>query len=178
MTFHVEATALPGVMMLRTVSVSDDRGSFTRVGCVATLERSGIGFTARQVSLSRTPHRGTLRGLHFQRPPSAETKIVHCIAGGVFDVVLDLRPDSPSFCRALSMELSAEHGVGLLIPAGCAHGLLTLTDDVSMLYQIDCDYDPASASGVRWNDPAFAIQWPMSPAQISDRDSTWPDFVM
>jgi len=177
MTFHVETTNLPGVMMLRTVSASDDRGSFTRLGCVTTLDRFGISFAARQVSLSRTPRRETLRGLHFQRAPSAETKIVHCVSGTVFDVVLDLRPDSPSFCRSLCMELSARDGVGLLIPPGCAHGLLTLTDTVSVLYQIDRDYDPTAASGVRWNDPTFAIPWPMTPSHIADRDRTWPDFA-
>jgi dTDP-4-dehydrorhamnose 3,5-epimerase len=177
MTFHAETTDLPGVMLLRTRSADDDRGSFTRLGCVSTLERLGVSFTARQVSLSRTPRAGTLRGLHFQRPPSAETKIVHCIAGTVFDVVLDLRADSPGFRRSLCMELSAERGVGLLIPPGCAHGLLTLSDDVSILYQIDHDYDPAAASGVRWNDPVFAIPWPMPPSKISERDCAWPDFV-
>src|ERR1700733_9503566 len=127
MTFHVETTELPGVMKLRTAPTTDDRGSFTRLGCVSTLERSGVRFFPRQVSLSHTPQRGTLRGLHFQRPPSAETKIVHCVSGMVFDVVVDLRPDSPSFRHSLCTTLSSEGGLGLLIAPGCAHGLLTLT---------------------------------------------------
>ncbi len=177
MTFQVETTELPGVMKLRTVTATDDRGSFTRLGCVTTLARSGVQFSIRQVSLSRTPQRGTLRGLHLQRPPSAETKIVHCVAGMVFDVVVDLRPDSPSFRHSLCTTLSSEGGLGLLIAPGCAHGLLTLTDDASVLYQIDRDYDPASAFGVRWNDPAFNIPWPMTPSYISDRDRAWLDFV-
>jgi dTDP-4-dehydrorhamnose 3,5-epimerase len=173
----METTELPGVLKLRMNPITDDRGGFTRLGCVTTLERYGVQFSPRQVSVSHTQKRGTLRGLHFQRPPSAETKIVHCLSGSVFDVVVDLRPGSPGFRRSLCATLSPEGGFGLLIPPGCAHGLLTLTDDVSVVYQIDRDYDCAAASGVRWNDPAFAIPWPIVPLYISDRDQGWLDFV-
>jgi dTDP-4-dehydrorhamnose 3,5-epimerase len=177
MTIQVIPTLLPGVVLLQPTVAHDTRGSFARLSCVATLAAHGIAFSPRQTSLSRSARRGTLRGLHFQAAPSEETKIVHCIAGAVFDVVLDLRPGSPTFRRAFATELSAANGQGLLVPAGCAHGLLTLTDDAAVLYQIDRDHDPQRAHGVRWNDPAFEIGWPFSPEVISDRDTAWPDYV-
>ncbi len=177
MTLTLEPTPLPGVVLLRPVPARDTRGSFTRLSCTGTLAAAGIAFTVRQTSLSRSVRRGTLRGLHFQVAPSAETKIVHCVAGAVFDVALDLRPASPGFRQAFATELTADSGVGLLVPTGCAHGLLTLTDDAAVLYQIDRDHDPDRARGVRWDDPAFAIPWPMTPVTMSDRDRTWPDFA-
>ena len=173
---RVLPTPLPGVMLLETEPATDARGSFSRLSCVATLSAHGIAFTPRQTNLSRSSRRGTLRGLHYQTPPSEETKVVHCIAGAVFDVALDLRTGSPGLRRAFYAELSAANGRGLLIPPGCAHGLLTLTDDVAMLYQIDQDYDPAHSAGVRWNDAAFSIPWPMQPMEISERDAGWPAF--
>ena len=177
MTARLIPTPLPGVILIRNEPVTDARGSFSRLSCTTTLTAHGIAFSPRQTSLSRSSSRGTLRGLHFQGAPSEEAKIIHCIAGAVFDVVLDLRPASPTFRRAFSTELSAENEAGLLVPAGCAHGLLTLAGDTAVLYQIDRDYDPDRARGVRWNDPAFAIDWPFPPAVISDRDAAWPDFA-
>lgn len=176
MTTRLISTPLPGVFVLRSEPARDERGCFMRLSCVSTLAAQGIVFTSRQTSLSQSAHRGTLRGLHFQTAPSAETKIVHCVAGAVFDVALDLRPNSPTFRRSFSSELSASNGDGMLLAPGCAHGLLTLTDGAAVLYEIDRDYDPANATGVRWNDPAFAIAWPFPPATISDRDASWPDF--
>jgi dTDP-4-dehydrorhamnose 3,5-epimerase len=177
MTVRLVSTPMAGVFLLQPEAVHDARGSFTRLCCVATLAANGIAFSLAQTSLSRSSRRGTLRGLHFQAAPSAETKIVHCVAGAVFDVAVDLRSDSVSFRRAFSVELTAANGQGLLVPAGCAHGLLTLTDDSAVLYQIDRDHDPERARGVRWDDPAFSIAWPSPPVVISDRDATWPDFV-
>lgn len=171
------ATPLRGVVLLQSDAMTDARGSFGRLSCVATLAAHDIRFAPRQTSLSRSDRRGTLRGMHFQSEPAVETKLVHCIAGAVFDVALDLRPGSPTFRRAFAAELTATNGQGLLVPAGCAHGLLTLTDDAAVLYQIDRDYDPGCARGVRWDDPAFAIPWPSSPVVLSDRDAAWPDFV-
>jgi dTDP-4-dehydrorhamnose 3,5-epimerase len=173
---RVLPTPLPGVMLLESEPAHDLRGSFARLSCVATLAAHGIEFAPRQTSVSRSTRRGTLRGMHIQTPPSEETKIVHCVAGVMFDVALDLRPGSPAFRRAFHVELSATNGRGMLIPAGCAHGLLTLTDDVAVLYQIDRDYDPKNGSGVRWNDPAFEIAWPLPPIEISERDAAWPNF--
>jgi dTDP-4-dehydrorhamnose 3,5-epimerase len=177
MTPRVIATPISGVVLLEAAPIHDGRGSFARLSCIATLAAHGIAFTVRQTSLSRSHRRGTLRGLHFQIPPSAETKLIHCLAGAVFDVALDLRPDSPTFRHAFSTELSAANGRGMLIPSGCAHGALTLTDNVMMLYEIDCDHDLDRARGVRWNDPAFNIDWPFPPVVIADRDSAWPDFA-
>jgi dTDP-4-dehydrorhamnose 3,5-epimerase len=177
MTIRLIPTPLPGVLVLQAEVVQDARGSFARLSCVTTLAAAGLAFAPVQTSLSRSAKRGTLRGLHFQVGPSAETKIVHCIAGAVFDVALDLRPDSPAFRRCVCTELSAANGLGLLVPAGCAHGLLTLTDDAAVLYQIDTDHDPLHAGGVRWNDPVFDIPWPATPEVISVRDANWPDFL-
>jgi dTDP-4-dehydrorhamnose 3,5-epimerase len=177
MTLRLFPTPLPGLVRLQPAPAHDARGSFTRLSCFATLAAQGIEFSPVQTSLSRSSLRGTLRGMHFQLAPAAETKIVHCIAGAVFDVVLDLRPDSPTFRKHFSTELNAQDGQGLLVPAGCAHGLLTLTYDAAVLYQIDRAHDPERARGVRWNDPAFAIVWPSTPAVMSDRDAAWPDFV-
>jgi dTDP-4-dehydrorhamnose 3,5-epimerase len=168
------STSIPGVMRLLSRSAHDPRGSFTRLSCAATLAAGGFAFTPRQTSLSTSPIRHTLRGLHFQNGAAAETKIVHCLAGAIFDVVVDLRPDSPTFRQVFHTELSAHQG--LLVPVGCAHGLLTLTPDVVVLYQVDRDYDPDRAHGVRWNDLAFDIPWPHPPAVISARDAAWPDF--
>jgi dTDP-4-dehydrorhamnose 3,5-epimerase len=176
MTMRVVETALPGVVLLQADTARDTRGSFARLSCVATLAAHGIGFSPRQTSVSRSARRGTLRGLHFQAAPSAETKIVHCIAGAVLDAVVDLRPGSPSFRRAFTVTLRAGEGPGLLVPAGCAHGILTMTDDAAVLYQIDRDHDPEHARGVRWNDPAFKIAWPFPPEVLSDHDASWPDF--
>jgi dTDP-4-dehydrorhamnose 3,5-epimerase len=174
MSLHVAETAVPGVLRLRGEPAEDSRGSFARLCCVASLAAVGITFAARQTSLARTPGRLTLRGLHYQADPSAETKIIHCLAGRVFDVALDLRPQSKGFGRAHAVELGA--GDGLLIPPGCAHGLLTLSTDVVVLYQIDRDHDPAAARGIRWNDPAFDIPWPAPPSLLSPRDAAWPDY--
>lgn len=177
MTLHVTPTALPGVVLLDTAAAEDARGSFARLSCVTTLASHGITFVPRQTSLSRSSRRGTLRGLHFQLPPSEETKVVHCVAGAVFDVAVDLRGDSPSFRHVVCTELSATNRRGVLVPPGCAHGMITLTDDVAVLYQIDRDHDPAAAHGVRWDDPAFDIPWPLMPTVLSDQDAHWPDFV-
>lgn len=172
---RVSATALPGVLRIEADPARDARGSFSRLFCAASFAALGLDFSPRQTSVSRTAARGTLRGLHFQVPPSEETKLVSCMAGAVFDVVVDLRLDSPSYRRVVTTELRADDGVSLLIAPGCAHGVLTLSDDAVLLYHIDRDYDAARASGVRWNDPAFAIPWPFPPTVIAERDAAWPD---
>jgi len=120
---QITPTPLPGVMLVRVEPAYDERGSFARLGCTATLAQHGINFVPRQTSLSRSRRRGTLRGMHFQIPPSAETKLVQCVAGVILDVALDLRPESSTYRRAFHAELSADNGLGLLIPPGCAHGM-------------------------------------------------------
>jgi dTDP-4-dehydrorhamnose 3,5-epimerase len=170
-----EETPLPGVMLVQNCPAEDERGAFTRLFATDAFASHGLA-VSRQTSLSRTARQGTLRGLHFQRPPAAETKLVTCLAGRVFDVVADLRPASAGFRRWFGIELHAD-GPSLLIPPGCAHGFLTLTGAVAMLYHIDVDHDPTAATGVRWNDPALAIAWPFPPVLLGARDAAWPDLA-
>lgn len=176
MTLTVMPTPIEGVLLLRPDVAHDPRGSFARLTCRPTLRARGVDFVSLQTSVSRSAARGTLRGMHYQAGHAAEAKIVHCISGAIHDVALDLRAGSPSYGQAFGAELSAANACGLFIPAGCAHGFITLTDDVAMIYEIDQEYDPTAARGVRWNDPAFSIQWPIAPVVMSDRDAAWPDF--
>jgi dTDP-4-dehydrorhamnose 3,5-epimerase len=177
MTMRLIPSGLAGLFVIETVPARDDRGTFTRLGCVSTFAAHGIDFTPRQTSLSRSTHRHTLRGMHFQTTPAQEVKLVYCLSGSIHDVVFDPRPDSPTRGRYFTIELNRANGLGLLIPAGCAHGFLTLTENAAVLYQIDRDHDPSRAHGLRWDDPFFAAAWPAKPAVISDRDATWPDFA-
>lgn len=131
----------------------------------------------RQCSLSRNVSRGTLRGMHYQAPPHGECKLVRCSRGAIFDVAVDLRPESPTFRRWYGIELSDENDTMLYIPEGFAHGFLTLTDSSEVLYQISVAYAPDHARGVRWNDAAFAIAWPEQPRVLSERDRSFPDFT-
>jgi dTDP-4-dehydrorhamnose 3,5-epimerase len=173
----IEATPIPGVMVLSAMAHRDERGSFARLYDRAALAQAGIDFVCEQTSLGANTRRGTLRGLHYQAPPAAETKIVHCVAGTIFDVAVDLRRDSPTFRRWHGVELSAANGRGLLIPKGCAHGFLTLADHSAVLYQIDTPYAAELSRGARWDDPAFAIAWPFAPTVIGERDAAWADFA-
>lgn len=176
MSLELVPTPLAGVFFLRPAIARDVRGSFARLTCRETLAGRGIEFVSLQTSLSRSAVRGTLRGMHYQAEPAVETKVVHCISGAIHDVALDLRPGSATFGQSFGSELSWENACGLFIPAGCAHGFIALTDDVAMIYEIDRAYDPQAARGVRWNDPAFHIAWPIEPTVMSERDATWPDY--
>jgi len=169
-------TALPGVMEVRAEPAFDERGAFLRSWCMEEFRAAGIAFAPIQISLSENTRRHTLRGMHWQAPPAAEAKLVRCLRGAVHDVALDLRPDSATYRRAVAVELSAAARNALFIPAGCAHGFLTLTDDAVLEYLIDAPHAPQHARGLRWDDPAFAIPWPAAPAVISARDRAWPDF--
>jgi dTDP-4-dehydrorhamnose 3,5-epimerase len=174
----MELTPLPldGLLAFRFEEHRDERGSFTRIWDAAELARSGLRSDLAQSSVSRTPRRGTLRGLHYQVPPHEETKLVTCVRGSIFDVVVDLRPRSATFGRWHAERLDGASLRSLYVPAGFAHGFLTLSDDVLVVYQISGEYDPGSARGVRWNDPAFAIEWPAEPLVISSRDQSFDDF--
>jgi dTDP-4-dehydrorhamnose 3,5-epimerase len=121
--------------------------------------------------------RGTLRGMHYQAPPGAEVKLVRCTQGALYDVILDLRPDSAAFKQWVAFELDTRNHRALYIPAGCAHGFLTLQDDTEVFYQISEFYAPELARGARWNDPTFQIEWPLADPILSDRDRAWPDFA-
>lgn len=172
---RITATAIPGVMRIEGEPVRDERGSFARTWCRDSFAAAGIAFQPSQASLSENLRRHTLRGMHFQAPPSAEAKLVRCLRGAVFDVALDLRPGSPTRLRWVAERLAPEAHNALFIPAGCAHGFLTLTEDALVEYLIDAPYDAAAARGVRWDDPAFGIAWPAMPEVISARDRGWPD---
>lgn len=169
-------TAIAGVLRLELERNGDERGFFARTFCREEFQAHGIRFEPVQCSTSYNARRGTLRGLHYQAAPHAEAKIVRCTRGRVFDVVVDLRPDSPSFRKNVTEVLTPDNGIMLFIPRGIAHGFLTLEDASEAYYMMSESYNPGSARGVRWNDPAFGIAWPSSPAVISDRDRNWPDF--
>jgi dTDP-4-dehydrorhamnose 3,5-epimerase len=168
-------TAIAGLLEIQATPSTDARGAFIRTYCRDRFAAAGIGFTPCQISLSENLRRHTLRGMHWQAPPAAECKLVRCLQGAVHDVVLDLRPDSASRGRHVAVTLSAANRTALFIPAGCAHGFLTLTDDATLEYLMDVPHAPAEARGLRWNDPAFALPWPAPPAVLSVRDASWPD---
>jgi dTDP-4-dehydrorhamnose 3,5-epimerase len=170
------ATSIPGVVVVELEPRTDERGAFARLHCPEEFAAAGHPFVPAQTSLSRNPAAGTLRGLHYQPAPHAETKLVRCVRGRIFDVAVDLRPGSPTHRRWTAAELSAESGRALLVPQGVAHGFLTLEPDSDVIYQIAPAYAPGHEAGVRWDDPAFAIAWPAPPALISPRDAGYPDY--
>jgi dTDP-4-dehydrorhamnose 3,5-epimerase len=168
-------TGIAGVVVIDIEPREDARGAFARLHCPEEFAAAGHPFVPVQTSLSRNPHPGTLRGMHYQPAPHAEVKLVRAVRGRIFDVTLDLRADSPTYRRWTSAELSAENGQALLIPEGVAHGFLTLEPDTDVLYQISPAFQPGHAAGVRWNDPAFAIAWPAEAQVLSERDAGYPD---
>jgi dTDP-4-dehydrorhamnose 3,5-epimerase len=170
-------TGVEGALLVRPERLEDERGFFARTYCVDELTGAGIDPRVVQRSISYNRRRGTLRGLHYQAAPHEENKLVWCIRGSIFDVVIDVRPRSPTFRRWHAATLTDENFEGLFIPKGCAHGFLTLTDDVVVQYEISEYYHPESARGFRYDDPAFAIEWPFAPTVISARDQSyapWP----
>lgn len=169
-------TKLAGAYLLDPVRLDDERGFFARTWSVAEMEERGLDSTIAQCSLSWNRTKGTLRGMHFQRPPFDETKLVRCTRGAISDVIIDLRHDAPTFRQWVRVELSAENRRLLYIPKGFAHGFLTLTDDVEVAYQLSAPYSAEHAAGVRWDDAAFGIDWPGVPTVISERDRNWSDF--
>lgn len=171
-----EPTDLPGAVIVTAEPVGDDRGSFARIACVREFAAHGLDGRFVQTSVSRNPRAGTLRGMHYQAGLRGESKLVRCTRGAIYDVAVDLRPDSPAFLRHVGRILRHGEETMLYIPAGCAHGFLTLEDDTEILYQITAFHVPESARGVRWNDPRFAIEWPRPVAVISARDASYPDF--
>jgi dTDP-4-dehydrorhamnose 3,5-epimerase len=173
----VVPTLIPGVMKIELQPQADERGSFARTYDEAAFRAHGLEPVGIQCNISVNAKRGTLRGLHYQASRAEEAKLVRCVRGRLFDVAVDLRPDSPAFRQWLGIELDAEASQALYIPRGCAHGFLTLDDDTAVYYQMGAEYAPALARGVRWNDPAFSISWPFTPLHLSDRDAAFPDFA-
>jgi dTDP-4-dehydrorhamnose 3,5-epimerase len=170
------STPLPGVFTIEPELRCDERGFFGRTFCIREFEYHELNPRMVQCSISFNRRSGTLRGMHYQISPQEETKLVRCTRGAIYDVALDLRPDSPSFLRWCSVELTAENHTMLYVPAGVAHGFQTLTDETEVFYQISEFYEPSSARGVRWNDPSFAIHWPIEDRIVSTRDAEFPLF--
>ena len=168
-------TKIDGVAVIDLEVRGDARGSFSRLHCPEEFAAAGYPFVPAQTSLSRNPAALTLRGMHYQPDPHGETKLVRVVRGAIFDVALDLRPNSPTYRQWTAVELSADNGRAQLIPEGVAHGFLTLEADSDIVYQISPMFSPGHEAGVRWNDPAFAIAWPKAPALMSDRDAGYPD---
>ena len=167
---------LKGLFIIETAENYDDRGSFFRSFCADEFQAHGLPYQFVQCGISRNTRCGTLRGMHFQREPRPEGKLVRCIKGKIHDVVVDLRGNSPTFRQWFAVDLDEAKATAVFIPAGMAHGFLTLADDTQVLYQMTEYYAPELAGGVRWNDPAFAISWPAEVKIISDRDSAFSDF--
>ena len=169
-------TDIAGVVIVDAEPHTDDRGAFARLHCPEDFAAAGYAFSPVQTSISRNPTGRTLRGLHHQPAPYAEVKLVRAVRGRMFDVAVDLRPNSPTHRRWTATELSADNLRALLIPEGVAHGFLTLEPDTDVLYQIAPAFRAGHEAGVRWDDPAFAIAWPAAPQVISPRDAAYPDY--
>jgi dTDP-4-dehydrorhamnose 3,5-epimerase len=169
-------TELQGVFEVQIEEHHDERGFFARTWCQREFSEHGLSDRLVQCSVSFNKCRGTLRGMHFQEAPFSETKLVRCTRGSVYDVVIDLRPSSPTFRHWVHAELTAENHMALYIPEGVAHGFITLESDTEVYYQMSEFFTPAAARGVRWDDPAFGVNWPFRPEVISERDRTYPDF--
>ena len=169
-------TALSGVFVVQPEPHVDERGLFARTYCADELRANGLDPRVAQCSSSFNRRAGTLRGLHYQRRPHGEVKLVRCTMGAIFDVVVDLRPESRTYCRWVGVDLTAENRRALYIPEDCAHGFLTLVDDSEVYYQISQPYVAGAEAGVRWDDPVFGVQWPSAPVVIADRDASYPDY--
>lgn len=174
---RILATTIAGAYEIHMVPQADDRGFFARSWCAREFAEAGLSAPFVQASVSYNTRSGTLRGLHFQRAPSPEDKLVRCTAGAIYDVLLDLRPRSETYLKWITRELTADNHVSLYVPAGVAHGFQTLTDDTEVLYQMTDFFAPDLASGVAYDDPAFRISWPLPISMISHGDRGWARFV-
>ncbi|WP_454849417.1 dTDP-4-dehydrorhamnose 3,5-epimerase [Rhizobium binxianense] len=170
-------TAIHGAFVVEVSPHQDERGLFARTFCAKTFAAHGLGASFSQCNVSVNHRRGTLRGMHYQDAPQAEAKLVRVTRGRVFDVAVDLRRNSPTFLRWASVELDAGKRNAFYIPEGCAHGFLTLEDGCELFYQMSADYAPELGRCVRWNDPAFGIDWPFEPAVMNERDASVPDYA-
>jgi dTDP-4-dehydrorhamnose 3,5-epimerase len=169
-------TKLPGAFVIEPDQLADQRGFFARTFCRKEFEAHGINALVEQCNISFNKRKGTLRGMHFQVAPFAEAKLVRCTSGSIYDVIIDLRPSSPTFKQYFAAELSVENRAMLFIPEGFAHGFQTLQDDSEVFYQMGQSFSAEHARGVRWNDPAFGIEWPKDERIIIERDRNYPDF--
>jgi dTDP-4-dehydrorhamnose 3,5-epimerase len=166
---------LSGAYLIDLELVADERGFFARTWCAEEFEEFGLNPKLAQCSISSNTRRGTLRGMHYQADPYAEAKLIRCCSGVIYDVIVDLRPVSPTYCKWSAVELSSANHKMLYVPEGFAHGFQTLVDNTEVVYQISVSYQPEYARGVRWNDPAFGIEWPISHPIVSARDCAFAD---
>jgi len=169
-------TKIDGAYLIDVKKISDERGFFGRSFCQHEMKEHGLNETVAQTNLSHNSLKGTLRGLHYQIAPHEESKLVRCTRGSLFDVLVDLRKASPTYCQWFGTVLTADSFTMLYVPPGCAHGFLTLEDNTDIQYQVSSFYAPESERGLLWNDPAFNIEWPIAPAVISDKDRNQPTF--
>ena len=169
-------TELPGAYLIQLEPARDTRGFFARTFCVEEFGMQGLITVFPQHSFSFSARKGTLRGMHYQRQPAGETKLVHCVQGAIFDVIIDIRPDSPTYGRWQHFELSSDNNDQLYIPEGFAHGFQTLTENAVVNYLISANYNAELASGIRFDDPSIGIGWPLPVAEISDKDAHLPEF--
>lgn len=165
---------LTGCYVIHVEPHEDDRGFFARTFEADEFRARGLESAVAQCSISHNRAAGTLRGLHYQSAPHEETKVVRCVRGHVFDVLVDVRRDSPTYLEWRTVDLSAENGRAVYVPSGVAHGFLTLVDDSDLVYQMSVRHEPAASSGLAWDDPALGIQWPNTPTLLSARDAQWP----
>jgi dTDP-4-dehydrorhamnose 3,5-epimerase len=171
-------TKIPGAYLIEIQPITDERGCFARTFCADEFQQHGLNFNFVQCNVSFTSQQGTIRGMHYQISPHTETKLVRCTRGEIYDVILDLRPGSPTFKQWVAAELTADNHQMFYIPSGCAHGFQTLVDDTEVFYQMSEVYQAAAATGVRWNDPAFGIEMPLAVSSINERDQIYSDFTI
>ena len=170
-------TKLPGAYIINLDTLEDDRGFFARAFCQKEFEENGLRSNIAQCNLSFNHKKGTLRGMHYQVKPYEEVKMVRCTQGKILDVIIDLRKDSATYKKWIGVELTAENNRMLYVPEGFAHGYQTLEDNSVVYYQVTEFYQPGSERGIRWNDPAFNIDWPLEISFISDKDNSHPDYT-
>jgi len=171
-------TKLKGVYVIEIEKLKDHRGFFARTWCKKEFEEHNLVSRVRQANVSYNKKKGTLRGMHYQLSPYEETKLVRCTMGAIYDVIIDLRPVSPTYTQWIGVELTAENYKMLYVPENFAHGFITFEDNTEVAYQVSQFYTPGSERGIRWDDPAFQIDWPLEVQVISDKDKNWPDYTL
>lgn len=169
-----EPLSIPGAFRITSKPIDDERGWFARAFCQRELAEQGVDFEVKQINRSSNQKAGTVRGFHFQFPPHAEQKFLRCVGGALVDVVVDLRPESPTFLHSEMVELRAEDHQAVLIPERCCHALQTLAEATEILYQVSAFYAPDAEFGLRWDDPQLDISWPLAVSEISAKDGAWP----
>jgi dTDP-4-dehydrorhamnose 3,5-epimerase len=170
-------TKLKGAFIVEIEKLTDTRGFFARAWCSKEFDAQGLTARVVQANVSFNRRKGTLRGMHYQIAPFQENKLIRCTRGAIYDVIIDLRPESPTYKQWMGVELTADNYTLLFVPEDFAHGFITLMDNTEITYQVSQFYTPGSEKGIRFNDPTFNIQWPLEVSVISDKDRTWPDFA-